>query len=383
MALSRVNRTDLLQQNYEKTSVSSFSDGELNCVFDEPLSSTESPASTQTYPGLELSSNPVQDTKPTNPTQDTQQIKKTEPNTFSKLINELLGKKENNQSAEKAKSVNPEELSELTKLMNGLLGKNEADAIKNEYGRSEINKLPNLENYNYDFDALARSLNYDNASGRQGSLEQKLNEIDRSIALLRLQATSKGSSIDPRLQALDTRIDDYRAQMPTSSANPANMTSVGPIEGVKDIQPGNFGGVNLSGEQINNVKAIAAAAMEKAKKDNLNPEQTRTLLKAALMCAMQESTMKNVNYGDGAGPDSRGLFQQRANGEWGSLSDRMNPKIAATNFMNAMDKYAPDWKSTNDVTNAIYKTQRCAKEYAREYQKWEGMASALVTAMLG
>ena len=37
-----------------------------------------------------------------------------------------------------------------------------------------------------------------------------------------------------------------------------------------------------------------------------------------------------------AGPDSRGLFQQRDNGAWGSYADRMDPTISATNFIKAL-----------------------------------------------
>jgi hypothetical protein len=49
-----------------------------------------------------------------------------------------------------------------------------------------------------------------------------------------------------------------------------------------------------------------------------------------VMVAMGESGLRNLTYGDTAGPDSRGLFQQRAN--WGTLADRMNPTAAATAF---------------------------------------------------
>lgn len=367
MAISRVNGTDLLQQNYEKTSVNSFSDGEFNCVFDEPLSNTDSPTSTQTYPGLELSSNPAQ---------NTQEVKPAQENTFTRVMNELLGKKDNTSSTENTRPVNQRELGELTKLMNGLLGKNEADAIKNEYGRSEINKLPNLENYNFDFDALARSLNYDNISGRQGSLEQKLNEIDRSIALLRLQAASSGSSIDPRLQALDTRIDGYRSQMPTSSANPANMTPVGPIEGVKDIQPGNFGGTNLSAEQINNVKAIASVVVKKAKEAGLSPSDTKKMLVIAIATAMQESTLKNINYGD---RDSLGLFQQRPSCGWGTPEQVKDPIYATGKFIDGLLK-VNGWQNMR-TTDAAQKVQRSG--FPEAYQKWEQMAMAVATALVG
>ena len=55
-----------------------------------------------------------------------------------------------------------------------------------------------------------------------------------------------------------------------------------------------------------------------------------------VMTAIGESTLTVIDHGDIAGPDSRGLFQQRANGAWGSLSDRMNPTISATNFFKSL-----------------------------------------------
>lgn len=55
-----------------------------------------------------------------------------------------------------------------------------------------------------------------------------------------------------------------------------------------------------------------------------------------VMTGMGESGLKNIGFGDLAGPDSRGLFQQRANGAWGTLADRMNPTTAATNFFKAL-----------------------------------------------
>lgn len=55
-----------------------------------------------------------------------------------------------------------------------------------------------------------------------------------------------------------------------------------------------------------------------------------------VMTAMGESSLINIDHGDNAGPDSRGLFQQRDNGAWGSYADRMNPTTAATNFYKAL-----------------------------------------------
>ncbi|HEY0246819.1 MAG TPA: hypothetical protein VGC45_01035 [Gryllotalpicola sp.] len=51
-----------------------------------------------------------------------------------------------------------------------------------------------------------------------------------------------------------------------------------------------------------------------------------------VMTAIGESRLRNLSYGDAAGPDSRGIFQQRDNGAWGTLADRMDPYTASVNF---------------------------------------------------
>jgi hypothetical protein len=63
-----------------------------------------------------------------------------------------------------------------------------------------------------------------------------------------------------------------------------------------------------------------------------------------VMTAMGESGLRNLDYGDAAGADSRGIFQQRDNGAWGTLADRMDPYTAATNFFTKLVNL-PDWKS--------------------------------------
>ncbi len=63
-----------------------------------------------------------------------------------------------------------------------------------------------------------------------------------------------------------------------------------------------------------------------------------------VMTAMGESGLRNLDYGDAAGADSRGLFQQRDNGAWGTLADRMDPYTAATNFFTKLVNL-PNWKS--------------------------------------
>jgi hypothetical protein len=58
----------------------------------------------------------------------------------------------------------------------------------------------------------------------------------------------------------------------------------------------------------------------------------------ALGTALQESGLHNHNYGDAAGPDSRGIFQQRSS--WGPLEVRMDPAGATRLFLASLTKVA-------------------------------------------
>jgi len=75
----------------------------------------------------------------------------------------------------------------------------------------------------------------------------------------------------------------------------------------------------------------------------------------AIMTALGEDDLINTDRGDAAGPDSRGIFQQRAEG-WGSYTDRMNPTIAATNFYKALLQVS-GWQ-TMPPTAAAHAVQR-------------------------
>ncbi|RCV50306.1 M23 family metallopeptidase [Marinitenerispora sediminis] len=98
-----------------------------------------------------------------------------------------------------------------------------------------------------------------------------------------------------------------------------------------------------------------------------------------VMTAMGESSLRVIDYGDNAGPDSRGLFQQRANGAWGSYEDRMDPTTSATNFFRAMmrvqgrDELAP--------TIVAHRTQRNADP--NHYTKFWDAAVQVVRALAG
>ncbi len=84
-----------------------------------------------------------------------------------------------------------------------------------------------------------------------------------------------------------------------------------------------------------------------------------------VMTAMGESSLVVLDHGDVAGPDSRGLFQQRANGAWGSYTDRMDPSTSSTNFFRAMMDV--QGRDSLDPTIVAHRTQRNADpdHYAR------------------
>lgn len=124
-----------------------------------------------------------------------------------------------------------------------------------------------------------------------------------------------------------------------------------------------------SQEQLKN----AAAIMDAGKALDL-PVKGQMI---SVMVALGESELRVLDRGDAAGPDSRGLFQQRGNGAWGSYSDRMDPTISATNFIKALQK-VDGWELL-EPTIAGNKVQRNADPY--HYQKYWPEAVKLVQAL--
>lgn len=102
----------------------------------------------------------------------------------------------------------------------------------------------------------------------------------------------------------------------------------------------------------------------------------------ALATAMQESTLRNINYGD---RDSVGLFQQRPISGWGSVADIMNPVKSAQAFYGVAAHTGntglldiAGWRKMQ-VTAAAQAVQRSAFPLA--YAQHEDEARALVAAL--
>jgi len=98
-----------------------------------------------------------------------------------------------------------------------------------------------------------------------------------------------------------------------------------------------------------------------------------------VMTAIGESSLRVVDHGDAAGPDSRGLFQQRANGAWGSYADRMNPTTSATSFFTALAGI--QGRDSVSPTIVAHTVQRNADP--QHYAKYWDDAVAIVSGLTG
>ncbi|MFD5320484.1 hypothetical protein [Streptomyces sp. NPDC127098] len=121
-------------------------------------------------------------------------------------------------------------------------------------------------------------------------------------------------------------------------------------------------------EQAANAATIAAVASAREL-----PERAVTI---ALATAMQESELRNVDFGD---RDSLGLFQQRPSQGWGTEVEVMDPVYAAGAFYERLVE-VPEYE-TMPLTEAAQEVQRSA--FPDEYAKHEPNASLLAAALTG
>ncbi|MFJ8442869.1 C40 family peptidase [Kitasatospora griseola] len=128
----------------------------------------------------------------------------------------------------------------------------------------------------------------------------------------------------------------------------------------------NIAGLDKPDEQIPNAKVIQATGVAMH-----IPARGQVV---ALATALQESGLRNINYGD---RDSLGLFQQRPSQGWGTPEQIMQPVYASTKFYEGLQQVA-GWQSMT-VTQAAQAVQRSG--YPDAYAKWEPLATALQQAI--
>ena len=96
----------------------------------------------------------------------------------------------------------------------------------------------------------------------------------------------------------------------------------------------------------------------------------------ALATALQESKLRNLNYGD---RDSVGLFQQRPSEGWGTAAQILDPNYASTAFYQHLEAI-PGWQQL-PVAEAAQDVQHSADGSA--YASWEGEARTLAIDLTG
>lgn len=126
---------------------------------------------------------------------------------------------------------------------------------------------------------------------------------------------------------------------------------------------GAYGNIKLDATQLKNAATIMSTgkSLGASKRD----------LTIALMTAMQESTLRNINFGD---RDSLGLFQQRPSMGWGTPEQIMDPAYASTKFFKELFKVKD--RDSMPLTAAAQAVQRSA--FPDAYAKWQSMAEAIV-----
>lgn len=126
-------------------------------------------------------------------------------------------------------------------------------------------------------------------------------------------------------------------------------------------------GLDLPAEQVPNAATIVAAGL------SLDVPKKGQII--ALATAMQESRLRNLNYGD---RDSLGLFQQRPSQGWGSAQQIRDPLYASEQFYKHLLKVS-GWQQMT-VTQAAQAVQKSGLPDA--YAQWESLAAALQTAIV-
>ncbi|MDI3329530.1 MAG: hypothetical protein QJR09_02195 [Micrococcus sp.] len=128
----------------------------------------------------------------------------------------------------------------------------------------------------------------------------------------------------------------------------------------------------LAPDQAANAALIAAVSMDRGL-----PARAASI---GIATAVQESKLRNIDYGDEAGPDSRGLFQQRPSQGWGSEEQVMDPVYATNRFYQELELLVPDFESL-DITVAAQTVQRSA--YPDAYADHEPEGRAYASALTG
>jgi hypothetical protein len=158
-------------------------------------------------------------------------------------------------------------------------------------------------------------------------------------------------------QKLNQRRSQYNSNMESSLESAGDLGEFG----------GDGAGSGLSEEQLGNARLIANVGRQRGLGENE--------IQIALMTALAESGLRNLNYGD---RDSVGLFQQRTSQGWGSLQQIMDPTYSAGKFYDALSKSArgaTPWQTAQNVQRSAFADgSNYAKQWALAQQAYRTLS---------
>ena len=151
-----------------------------------------------------------------------------------------------------------------------------------------------------------------------------INDQQEAIATPQAQADQEpieGTGGIDRIGKAATAEARIRANNRNAQAN-SSASALGAVSG--DFS-GMGDGSGLDAEQLEYARTIANIGKQRGHSDED--------IQIALMTALAESGLRNVNYGD---RDSVGLFQQRTSQGWGSIQQIMDPSYSAGKFYDGL-----------------------------------------------
>lgn len=216
------------------------------------------------------------------------------------------------------------------------IGNNNPAPIKTALGSSTA---PQAGNFLSTIQAPAYQPIYSGQMGQKtDSIYGRLNAINQTTDVLDQESNTK-------VAIANSRINSWNQRMAQNQSNTIN---------------GDFSGNGDSGldsEQLDNARAIAQIGKQRGMSD--------AGIQIALMTALTESGLRNVNHGD---RDSLGLFQQRPSQGWGTPEQVTNRDYAAGKFYDALartdfSKLSP-WQAAQAVQKSFDPT---GSNYQRQY----------------
>lgn len=147
-----------------------------------------------------------------------------------------------------------------------------------------------------------------------------------------------------------------------------NFTSGGPLTERCSVDIADLGKQSLATDQADNAALISAIALHRGL-----PARAATI---GIATAMQESKMRNIDYGD---RDSLGMFQQRPSQGWGTAEQVQDPRYATEAFYDVLARI--EGYDDMAVTVAAQAVQRSA--FPDAYAQHEDLARAFASALTG